>query len=118
MMPKLDPKKMQKIMSQMGIKNEPVDASRVVIEKSGGGKIVVDNPSVTRVTMQDQKTFQVSGDVSEDEGASASKEGSEEKQSDLDLVVAQTGASAEEAKKALQEAGGDIAQAIMKLKKE
>jgi len=116
MMPKLDPKKMQKIMSQMGIKNEPVDASRVVIEKSNGGKIVVDNPSVTRVTMQGQKTFQVSGDVAEEEGeATEEKEG---KQNDADLVVAQTGASPEQAKKALEEAGGDIAQAIMKLKKE
>ncbi|VVB68519.1 Nascent polypeptide-associated complex protein [Candidatus Norongarragalina meridionalis] len=113
MMPKMDPRQMAKLMSQMGIRNESVDATRVVIEKADGSKIVVEPASVTAIDMQGQKSFQISGAVREEKaGAEAHEE------TDADLVVRECGCSREEAEKALAETNGDLAEAILKLKKE
>jgi len=104
----MNPKQMQKIMQQMGIKSEEVKAKRVVIEGEEGN-IVISEPQVIAIEMQGQKSFQVTGKIEEKKGPS---------EEDVRLVAGQTGASAEKARKALEESGGDIAEAILKLKKE
>ena len=106
----LDPKKMKGMMKKLGIDQEDVDANRVIIEKNDGGKIVVDNPSVTKIRMKGQDSFQIAGEVHE-EGL---EEGTSEE--DIKLVAEKTGKSEEEAKKVLEETG-DIAEAIVKLSK-
>lgn len=106
-MGKFDPKKMQGMMKQLGINQEEIDALRVVIEKSDG-KIIIENPSVQEITMQGQKSFQISGDVREEAGESFSDD-------DVKLVAEKTGASEDDARSALEEVDGDIAEAIMKL---
>lgn len=125
MLPSMNPKQMAKLMSQMGIKNTEVPAVRVVIEKEGGSRLVVTEPSVMLVEMQGQKSFQVSGNVSEEEAGAAgdSGEGSEahakkeaaSEPSDAEVVMQQTNASREDAERALKESNGDIAEAIMLL---
>ena len=65
MFPKLDPKKMQAMMKQLGIKQEDIDAKRVIIEKEDG-KIIIEEPSVVKVNMQGQETFQISGNIREE----------------------------------------------------
>lgn len=105
MIPNLDPKKMKAVMKQMGISQEEIDASRVIIEKMAGGKMIIENPSVTKITMQGQESFQIVGEVLE------SEEISEE---DIDTIVQKTGCSKEEAENALKESG-DLAEAILKL---
>lgn len=104
----MDPKKLQAVMKQMGIKTEQIDASKVIIEKVDGGKIVLSNPSVQKMNMQGQESWQITGEESEeaDEGT---------KEEDVRLIMEKTGASAEKAKKALEEADGDIAEAILNL---
>jgi len=104
----MNPKKMAGMMKQLGINQEEIDAEKVIIEKKDGGKIIIENPSVQKITMQGQSSFQVSGDVSEGEGTGFSEE-------DIKMVVEKTGKSEEEAKKALEESGGEIAEAIVKL---
>lgn len=106
-MGKFDPKKMQGMMKQLGINQEEIDALRVVIEKSDG-KIIIENPSVQEITMQGQKSFQISGDVREESGELFSEE-------DVKLVAEKTGASEDDARGALEEVKGDIAEAILKL---
>ena len=106
-MPKIDPKKMQGMLKQMGINQQEVDAQRVIIE-TPEKKIVIENPSVQKITMQGQISFQVSGDVSEE----ANEEFSDE---DVKLVAEKTNSSEEEARQALEESNGDIAEAIVKL---
>ena len=108
MMPKMDPRQMAKLMSQMGIKNEEVEAERVVIERPDGSKLVIDAPVVTRVTMQGQASFQVQGEAREEAG--------EPKESDASIVAGECGCTVVEAEKALAEANGDLAEAILKLK--
>jgi nascent polypeptide-associated complex subunit alpha len=105
----MNPKQMSQMMRQMGIKTDEIKAVRVVIEKEDG-KLIIDNPSVTQIDMQGQKSYQISGTVRE-EAASPSED-------DIKLVMESAGCSKEEAEAALKEANGDIAQAILKLKKE
>ena len=102
---KLDPKKMQAMMKQLGINQEEVEANRVVIEKEDGN-IIIENPSVTKVNMQGQETWQIIGEAKEEE-AGISEE-------DVKLVMEKTEKSEKEARKALEETG-DIAGAIVKL---
>ena len=103
MLPGMDPKNMAKMMKQMGIKSEELEATRVIIEMSGK-KLIVENPQVVQITMQGQKSFQISGTVKEDSSSE-----------DIKLIMEQTGASEEKAKAALESAGGDIAEAIVAL---
>lgn len=107
-MPGLDPKKMQALMKQMGIKQEDIDASRVIIEKSDGSKIVVDNPSVVKVNMSGNESFQITGDIKEEE-----EEDNLEK--DIHIVMEKTGVTEAEARKALEDADGDLTEAILEL---
>ena len=62
----MNPKKMHAMMKQLGIKQEEVDAERVIIEKSDG-RIVIDNPSIQKVEMGGKETFQIAGDISDKE---------------------------------------------------
>lgn len=99
----LDPKKMQAMMRQMGIKQEDIEASRVTIE-GVDGKIVIENPSVQKITMQGQVSWQITGEAREAE------EGIREE--DIALVADQAGVSKEKARAALETHGGDLAQAL------
>ena len=114
---------MQKMLKQLGVKSEELPAERVVVEKTDGTRLVVENPSVTVVEMQGQKTLQVTGDFREaaeaesETPAAGGKSGGEgmTEINDSEMVMRETGASREEAEEALREAGGDLADAILKL---
>ncbi len=107
MMPGMNPKKMQGMMKKMGISQEEIDASKVIIEKNDGSKLVIEDPSVTKINMQGQETFQIAGEISEEEGEKFSQE-------DIQTVVEKTGVSEEKAREALEETE-DLAEAILKL---
>ena len=114
----MNPKQMQKIMQQLGINMTDIDASEVII-KTSSGDIIVSNPKVTKMKVQGQETFQVVGQVSEgDEEAVSASDSSEEveiSEEDVKMVMDQTGVSEEKAKEALENAGGDLAKAILEL---
>lgn len=103
----INPKLMKQAMKKMGIKQSEVDAVKVVIE-TGEKKIVINNPSVVKIDMMGKESFQVSGDVSEEEIEKFSAE-------DVETVVRESGCSREEAVEALEKEG-DIAGAIISLK--
>ena len=107
MFPGINPKQMEKAMRQMGIKSEEIDASEVIIRLNSGLELVISNPSVQKVIMGGNASFQVSGEVVE---RSAQAEISDE---DIAIVAEKAGVSREKAKGALEEAKGDIAEAIM-----
>ena len=124
MLPNFNPKQMQQMMLQMGIKSDNIEASRVIIEKKDGGKITIENPTVTVIEMQGQKTFQIAGEIKEEGSDSKGAEKEEEKETeggitekDVALVAEQAKVDRETARKALEETNGDIAEAIMKLEK-
>lgn len=102
----IDPKLMKQAMKRMGIKQEEIRASEVII-KTADKNIVIRNPQVAKVNMMGQDTFQISGDITETSGIS---------EDDVKTVAEQAGVSEEKARAALEETKGDLAEAILKLK--
>jgi len=104
----INPSKMQGMMKKMGISQEDLNAKRVIFEL-GDKNLVIENPSVIKIKMQGQESYQVTGEVTEEEAEIFLEE-------DLRLVIEKTNKSEEEARAALEESDGDIAEAIIKLK--
>lgn len=105
---KIDPKQMQRMMKQLGIQSEEIQAKKVIIE-TNAKKIIILNPSITAINMKGQKSFQISGEVIEETSGMPEE--------DIAMVAQQSGKTKKEAEKALTETNGDIAEAILKLKK-
>lgn len=104
----LNPKKMQAMMKQMGIAQEEISASKVIIEKKDRTKLTIDEPSVIKIKMQGQTSFQITGEETEElEEIGISED-------DINTVVAKTGCTKETAKKSLEKTG-DLAESIMEL---
>jgi nascent polypeptide-associated complex subunit alpha len=101
----MDPKKMQAVMRQMGIKSEDIPATNVTIE-TDSQKYIIESPQVVKVSMQGQISFQISGIVKVEEKTS---------DEDIKMVMEQAGCSEEDAKAALEKSGGDIAESIVLL---
>jgi len=115
----MSPKKMKGMLKNMGIDiNELEDVSEVVI-RMPDKEIVITNPSVAIMDSHGTRSYQISGDASErapaGEGPVIVETSLEIPDSDVQLVAAQTGANLAQARSALQETGGDLAAAIMKL---
>lgn len=104
----VNPGQMKAMMKQMGIKQEEIEALRVVIEKEDS-RIIIEPASVQKITMHGQESWQIAGDVREETKETGISE------EDIVIVADKTGKSKEEAKKALDEVNGDIAEAIVKL---
>jgi len=93
-------------MKQLGMKQEDIDAERVIIECSDKN-IIIEEPNVQKIVMQGQESFQISGSISEQE-----KGISEE---DIEQVMEKAQVSRSKAEEALKEAKGDLAEAILSL---
>ena len=103
-----NPKQMQKMMKQLGIKNDELPSKRVIFELEGGGKLVIDEPQVTVIEMQGQKTYTVAGEAREEKGGIPEE--------DIEMVMKQAGVERKKAEAALKKNDGDIAEAILELK--
>jgi nascent polypeptide-associated complex subunit alpha len=115
---RLSPSELRRQLKRLGIKADidVIDAEEVVVRRRDGKSLVISSPQVMLVRMQGTVMLQVVGSNIEevkDEGeAAAAASFSEE---DVKLVAEQAGVSLEEARRALEEAGGDIAAAIILL---
>ena len=105
MMPGMNPRQMNKMMQKMGIKQDEIEASEVII-KTPEKNLIIKNPLVTKVDMVGQKTFQIIGEVTEESSIS---------EEDINTVSEQANVSKEEAKKELEKTSGDLAEAIVNL---
>jgi len=106
----MNPRKMQSMMKQMGIKQVDIPATEVII-KTEDKQIIITNPSVQRVNMMGQENFQISGEIHEQE-ISTTPDISED---DVKTVMEQANVDEETARKAVEDSDGDLAEAIMKL---
>lgn len=110
MMPR-NPRQARRLMERMGMQVEAMSDVNQVIIKTATREIVIDGPEVTLTRIQGQDIYQVmGGEVSEVKTAAKDLPISEE---DILLVAQQTNASLEAARKALEEANGNLAQAII-----
>ncbi len=108
MMPGMNPRQMKKMMKQMGIKQVDVPAKRVVIS-SEEKEIIISNPQVVKVNMMGQETFQITGDISEQETSIQIDE------EDVITVMEKSGVDREKALESLEKNQGDLAKAILEL---
>jgi nascent polypeptide-associated complex subunit alpha len=100
------------MMKQMGLKmDELSDIERVILQGSKR-EIVIEGPAVTSINVQGQKMYQVAGGTVTETSMEREPEIPEE---DVLLVAQQAGVSMERAKAALEDAGGDLARAILML---
>jgi len=106
-----------RMMQKMGMDMKEIENVRQVVIKTTDKQIVIDDPTVTTITVQGQTMFQVAGGTVKEEVHKEEVEGALPiSEDDVKLVAEQAGVSVEEAKKALIESGGDLAQAILALK--
>ncbi len=105
-----NPRQMKRMMKKMGMSTDEIDATKVIIETKEK-RLVFDNPQVTLMNIQGQSTYQVIGEPKEEalEGSVLIPD------EDVKLVAERAGVSKEEAKKALEETEGDLAEAIINL---
>ncbi|MBR9679292.1 MAG: nascent polypeptide-associated complex protein [Nanoarchaeota archaeon] len=100
-----NPNQMRKLMKQMNM--QQVDADRVEIF-SGSKKIVIDNPDITKMKVMGEEMYQIKGEAREVKDLPSE---------DVELVSKQSGVGLDEARVALENANGDLVEAIELLKK-
>lgn len=103
----MDPRLVQQAMKKMGMKQEPIAATEVII-KTEGKEIIIRNPTVSKVMMMGEESFQISGEIEEHTPI---------KEDDIKTVMEQASCSEKDAQKALEDAHGDLAEAILGLQK-
>ncbi len=109
MIPGINPKQMKQAMKKLGMKQEEIPAEQVII-KCSDKELIIQNPQVMKVNMMGQDSLQITGDIQERELKTYSEE-------DIKTVIQQTDCSEQEAIEALKETQGDLAEAILKLKR-
>lgn len=110
MFPGMNQSQLKRAMKQMGVQQIEIDADEVII-RSGDKDIIISNPSVQKVKMMGQESYQISGNERIEERIVKI----EINEDDIQTVMDQANVSKEKALQALEESEGDIAAAIMSL---
>ncbi len=98
---------MKKMLKQMGVNIEEINATEVII-RTPNEELIFKNPNVTKVAGRGMEVFQIMGSYE------VVKKINEE---DVKLIMEQANVDEETARKALIEANGDLAEALMRLQK-
>ena len=106
----------KRMMQKMGMKIDEIDGVTEVLIRTATREIIIEQPVVTSVVVQGQRMYQVTGGSARERTPSAEAAQLEVPEGDVNLVVTQTGKTVDEAKAALKESGGDLAEAILRLK--
>ena len=128
----MSPKQMARMMKKMGIEQKDLEGVKEVIIRFADKEWVISNPQVTAVKQAGAETYQVGGSKTEralSGTATASSTDTEIVEEappapeieipmeDAALVAGQTGVDIDTAKQALKETEGDLAAAILKLRR-
>lgn len=125
----MNERNMRMMMKRMGMSTEGMDAVEEVIIVRANDEVVLKNAEVTVVTVQGVKTYQITGDATtrprgsapSGPGAAAASPASKPAEpagppeEDVQLVMEQAQADRPTAVAALKAAGGEPAEAILKL---
>ena len=115
---RMNPRQMKAAMKRLGIEQDAVEGVEEVVIRTAAKEFVFKSAEVSAMTVQGQKTWQIVGEPivmnRKTEGAppSAKPPISDE---DVDLVAEKAGVSKAVARKALEEANGEPAEAIIRL---
>ncbi len=111
-MRRFNPRETKRMMQRMGLNMSAMPDVQEVIFKTSSKEVIVENPEVAVMEMQGQKIFQVTGErIVEKEIEKAIKIPEE----DVQLVATQARVSPDQARAALEQTRGDLAQAILLL---
>ena len=111
MIPGVNPKQLKMMMKQMGMSQDSLNVTEVIIKTQDGKSYVFNSPQVDKVSMQGQDSFQIQGSYEVVE-----KElNIEISHDDITTVMEQANVDEKTAKAALEESNGDLAQAIVSL---
>lgn len=106
----------KRMMQKMGMKIDEIDGVTEVLIRTATREIIIEQPVVTSVVVQGQRMYQITGGSAHERRPSAEAAQPEVPEEDVNLVATQTGKTVDEAKAALKESGGDLAEAILRLK--
>jgi nascent polypeptide-associated complex subunit alpha len=120
------PKQMARMMKKMGIEQKDLEGVKEVVIRFADKEWLISNAQVTMIKQAGSESYQVTGTKTE-QGISGSVGSKSEKtpevvkkieipMEDAALVASQTGVDIQVAKKTLEETGGDLAAAILKLR--
>nr|BAJ47159.1 nascent polypeptide-associated complex subunit alpha [Candidatus Caldarchaeum subterraneum] len=119
-MKRLSPREMrraqERMLKNLGLNVEEMGQAEEVVIKLGERVITLRGPLVYAVKTGGEKIFQIIGGEEVAAQVVETKPVYEPSEEDVSLVMAQTGASEEEAKKALLDSGGDLAKAILMIR--
>lgn len=102
----MNPKEIEKAMKKLGIKQETIEATEVII-KTKDKELIIKNPQITKMNAMGQESLQITGNI-EERSIGISED-------DIKTVIEQTKVDYETAKKALESNKGDLAQTILEL---
>ncbi len=113
MIPGMNSRQMKQAMKKMGVQQEDLQAEEVII-RLADKDIIISNPDVAKVNMMGQETYQIVGEANVVERDVAPEINDE----DVETVMEQAQVDKQTATQAIQDAGGDLAQAILSLQEE
>jgi len=106
---RMNQRQMNQMMRRLGINIKNIENVEKIIILTDSKEYIFEDAEVTVMEAQGQKTYQIAG------SPTIKNRKDDSTQKDIQLIMEQTGKSEEEAKKALAETNGDIAEAILKL---
>jgi nascent polypeptide-associated complex subunit alpha len=113
MQKRVNPREAKRMMQRMGMSMDEVADVEEVLIKTSSKEIKIEKPEIAVLEVQGQKIYQVTGGKVTEKAAERKSAGIAEE--DVRLVADQTGKSLDEARRALEESGGDLAKAILLL---
>jgi nascent polypeptide-associated complex subunit alpha len=111
-MRRVSPREAKRMMQRMGLSMGEMPDVQQVVFKTSTKEIIVEDPEVAIMEMHGQKIFQVTGERIVEKTIEKKVTIAEE---DIQLVATQAKVSVEEARAALEQTKGDLAQAILLL---
>ena len=112
----INPRQMKQAMKKMGIRNTELKDVIEIVIRMPNEELVFSYPEVGVMEVQGTKTYQITGEPeSRIVGEVDEKTGEVIPEEDIELVMSQTGCDKKAAVAALQECGGQPAEAIIKI---
>lgn len=110
-------REMRRMLQKMGVEVKEIANVKQVKIITDSVEITISEPSVSQVSMRGTISYEVTGGRVETKQIETInyEPGEDIKEEDIMLVASQSGATKEEAQRALKESNGDIALAILKL---
>jgi nascent polypeptide-associated complex subunit alpha len=109
----------KRMMQKMGMKVDEIEGVTEVLIRTAAREIVIEGPIVSSIVVQGQRMYQITGgSAHESTPSTETPPPAQVPDEDVKLVAEQTGRTVDEARVALKESGGDLAEAILRLHKQ